>query len=252
MMKQNADRIALQLYTIRDVASKTGYEDAVRKIAAMGYPGVETAGFPGTTAKAAYKLFNDLGLTVTSAHVPLPLGENKQMVLDTMEALGKPALVCTQIRPEDVKSMQSIQHLCDRLNEGYEVAKANGLAFGIHNHWWEFGELDGRLVHHIMLELLNPAIFLELDTYWIRVANRDPAPIIRALGDRAPMLHIKDGPASKEAPMTAVGDGVMDVPAILEAAVPNVWQIVELDRCGTDILTATQKSYAYLANLAAR
>lgn len=242
-------RIALQLYSVREPVNKDGYENVVRKVADMGYSGVETAGFPGTTAEAAARLFKELGLTVVGAHVPLPLGENKQMVLETMEALGKPPLICTQIRPEDVTSMETIHDLCDRLNQGYEVAKANGLSFGIHNHWWEFGEVDGRLVHHIMLDLLDKEIFFELDTYWIKVAGQDPAAIVKNLGPRAPMLHIKDGPATREAPMTAVGDGVMDVPAILQAAVPDVWQIVELDRCATDILEATRKSYTYLAGL---
>jgi sugar phosphate isomerase/epimerase len=241
-------RIALQLYTVRELANKD-YEDVVRKVAAMGYPGVETAGFPGTTAEAAARLFNELGLTVTSAHVPLPLGDNKQMVLETMEALGKPALVCTEIRPTDVETMETIRNICDRLNQGYEVAKANGLAFGIHNHWWEFGELDGRLIHHIMLDQLAPEIFFELDTYWIKVAGRDPAAIVESLGARVPMLHIKDGPATREEPMTAVGDGVMNIPAILQAAIPDAWQIVEMDRCATDVLEATRKSYTYLSNL---
>jgi sugar phosphate isomerase/epimerase len=241
-------RIALQLYSVRELANQD-YEGVVRKVAAMGYDGVETAGFPGTTAEAAAKLFKELGLTVTSAHVPLPLGENQQMVLETMEALGKPALVCTQIRPEDVKTMETIRALCDRLNQGYEVAKANDLAYGIHNHWWEFGEVDGRMVHHIMKDLLDTGIFFELDTYWIKVAGRDPAAIVESLGSRVPMLHIKDGPATHEDPMTAVGDGVMNIPAILKSAVPDVWQIVEMDRCATDILEATRKSYDYLSNL---
>lgn len=240
--------IALQLYSLREQAAKD-YEGVVRQVAAMGYQGVETAGFPGTSAQAAAKLFKDLGLTITSAHVPLPLGDKKQEVLETMEALGKPALVCTQIRPEDVKSLDTIKDLCDRLNQGYEVAKANGLAYGIHNHWWEFGQVNGRLIHHIMLDLLDPGIFLEVDTYWVKVAGIDPVGIVRDLGQRAPMLHIKDGPAVKDQPHVAVGDGVINVPAILNAALPDVWKIVELDRCATDCAEACRKSYQYLASL---
>jgi sugar phosphate isomerase/epimerase len=241
-------RIALQLYTVRELANQD-YEGVVRKVAEMGYDGVETAGFPGTTAEAAAKLFEALGLTVTSAHVPLPLGANQQMVLETMDALGKPPLVCTEIRPDDVKTVDTIRNLCDRLNQGYEVAQQHELSFGIHNHWWEFGDVDGRMAHHIMLEMLDPGVFFELDTYWIKVAGRDPAAIVESLGARVPLLHIKDGPGTHQEPMTAVGDGVMNIPAILRAAGPDVWQIVEMDHCATDILEATRKSYDYLANL---
>lgn len=243
------NRIALQLYSVRQAAEKD-YEGTVRKIAAMGYQAVETAGFPGSTAEKAKRLFDELGLTVCSAHVPLPLGENKAKVLETMVALGKPALICTQIRPDDVKTMDTIKNLCDRLNEGYEVASSAGLTFGIHNHWWEFGAVDGRLAHHIMLDLLNPAIFLEVDTYWVKVGGCDPVEIVRGLGQRAPFLHIKDGPANREDPMTAVGDGVMDVPAILEAAGDTAkWLVVELDRCAGDCMEAVRKSYDYLSAL---
>ena len=243
------DHIALQLYTVRDLAGQD-YEGTIRKVAAIGYKAVETAGFPGTTAEAAAKLFKELGLTVAAAHVGLPLGEKKNEILEALDALGKPRLLCTQIGPNDVKSMDTIQALCDRLNEGYTVAKANGLAFGIHNHWWEFGELDGRLIHHIMLEKLNPGIDFEVDTYWVKVAGCDPAKIVSDLGARAPLLHVKDGPANKEDGMTAVGDGVMDFPTIFKAAGQNAkWWIVEMDRCDTDVMEAVKKSYNYLAGL---
>ena len=98
-------RIALQLYSIRDVPFD--YETKVRKVAEMGYPGVETAGFPGFTAEKAASLFKELGLTVVAAHVGLPLGEKKNEILDTLEALGKPRMVCTQIRPNDMELMDS-------------------------------------------------------------------------------------------------------------------------------------------------
>lgn len=245
-----SDKIALQLYSVRDEAAKLGYETAVRKVAAMGYRAVETAGFPGTTPKAAVKLFKDLGLEVVAAHTGLPLGDRKNEIIESLEALGKPRLVCTQIGPDDVKTLDTIKALCDRLNEGYGVAKASGISFGIHNHWWEFGEVDGRLAHHLMLEMLDPGIFFEVDTYWVKVGGSDPSEVVKNLGDRAPLLHIKDGPGNREEPMTAVGDGIMDIPAMLKAVgAEDKWLIVELDRCGTDMLEAVKKSYDFLAKL---
>lgn len=244
-----SDRIALQLYSVRETAN-VNYESAIRQIAQFGYKAVETAGFPGTTVEAAVKLFKELGLTVVAAHVGNPVGEKKEEILDTVELLGKPRLVCTQIGPNDVKDMDTITALCDRLNEGYANASSRGISYGIHNHWWEFGYLDGKLIHEIMLEKLNPGIFLEVDTYWVKVAGSDPAVIVKNLGQRAPLLHIKDGPATKEASMTAVGDGVMDIPGLLRAAgAVNPWQIVELDRCDTNMMEAVKKSYAYLSSL---
>lgn len=244
-------KIALQLYSVREYAEKD-YEGTVRKVAEIGYPAVETAGFPGTTPEKAARLFKDLGLTVSSAHEGLPIGPNKQRILETLEALGKPALIATQIGPDDVKTMDTIKALCDRLNEGYQVAKANGLVYAIHNHWWEFGQVNGRLVHEVMKELLDPGVLFEIDTYWTSVGGSDPAAVVKSLGKRAPFLHIKDGPLERNQPQTALGDGKMDIPAVLEAAQPAAWQIVELDDCATDMMTAVERSYQYLNGLSLR
>ncbi len=56
--------IGLQLYSVREVAQKEGYATVVKKVAAMGYAGVEPAGYPGSNAAEAAKLFQDLGLAV--------------------------------------------------------------------------------------------------------------------------------------------------------------------------------------------
>ncbi|MEJ5311107.1 MAG: sugar phosphate isomerase/epimerase [Anaerolineae bacterium] len=238
--------IGLQLYSVREYAQQHGFEAAVRKVAAMGYVGVEPAGFPGTTPEAAGKLFKELGLVVPSAHTGLPLGDTKNEVLDAMRAIACPRII-TGKGPADFETLDKIKATCDLFNQANQVARENGMAFGIHNHWWEYLQVEGRYVYHVMLELLDPTIFFELDTYWIKTAGVDPAQVVREMGARAPFLHIKDGPCVKGEPMTAVGDGVMDFPAIVEAGKPHTaWLIVELDRCATDMMEAVAKSYTYL------
>ena len=51
------------------------------------------------------------------------------------------------------------------------MAKAAGIEFGIHNHWWEFGTVEGRLAHDVMVEMLDSRIFFEIDTYWAKVGG---------------------------------------------------------------------------------
>ena len=107
--------------------------------------------------------------------------------------------------------------------------------------------VNGRSAYEIMLEGLDPQIFMEVDVYWAKTAGVDPAPLVRKLGKRVPLLHLKDGPADKESPMVAVGDGTVDIPAVVHASEGNtVWLIAELDRCATDIVEAAQKSARYL------
>ncbi len=238
--------IGLQLYSVREYAQEHGFEAAVRKVAAMGYIGVEPASFPGSTPEAAGKLFKELGLQVPGAHVALPVGDKKNEVLDAMRAIDCPRIISGK-GPTDFETLDKIKATCDLFNQANQVARENGMAFGVHNHWWEYMQVNGRYVYQVMLEWLDPTIFFELDTYWIRTAGVDPAQVVREMGPRAPFLHIKDGPCVKGEPMTAVGDGSVDFPAIVEAGKPHTaWLIVEIDRCAGDMMEAVARSYAYL------
>ena len=238
--------IALQLYTLRDALAKD-FAGTLKQVADIGYLGVETAGVFGDSPAAAAKLFTELGLKVSSAHSPLPLGEKQQEVVDTLGALNCPRLVLPWQSPELFKSIDGIQRVCDALNEAVPIAKANGFSVGYHNHWFEYELLNNRVAADIMLEQLDPSIFLEVDVYWVQTAGQPPAEAVRRLGARAPLLHIKDGPCQLEVPMTAVGEGVMDIPGVIAASASSAeWLIVELDRCATDMLAAVRKSYDYL------
>jgi sugar phosphate isomerase/epimerase len=238
--------IAIQLYTVRDALAED-FAGVVRRIADMGYAGVEPAVDDlGATPKEAGQLFKDLGLAVPSAHTPLPLGEHKDEVLDTMAALGCKCIVSGK-GPDDFVTIDQIRRTCDVFNEASAVAAEAGLTFGVHNHWWEFQQVDGRYVYQVMLEHLHPDVFIELDTYWVKTAGPDPAEVVRTMGARVPLLHIKDGPAVRDMPHVAVGDGVMDFPSIVEAGAGTTeWMIVELDSCATDMMEAVERSYRYL------
>ncbi|MCB0153938.1 MAG: sugar phosphate isomerase/epimerase [Anaerolineae bacterium] len=238
--------IALQLYSIRETLAQD-FEAGIRKVAAMGYAGVETAGFAGTTAAAASQLFAELGLRVCSAHAPLPVGDDKNKVLDDLAALGCHRLISAYLPPEQYQTLDGVKQACDRFNEANAVAVENGLSFGVHNHWWEFQPVAGHYPYHLWLERLDPAIFFEIDTYWVKTAGLDPLAVVGEFGERAPLLHIKDGPATTDEPMLAVGSGVMDIPGVVRAGSGHTeWLIVELDRCATDMLAAVEQSYHYL------
>lgn len=238
--------IALQLYTLRDALAKD-FAGTMKQVADMGYVGVETAGLFGGSPAEGAKLFGDLGLTVCAAHSPLPLGDKKQEVIDTLGALNCKRLILAWQPPELFKTADGIKKVCDLLNEAAPIATANGLTLGYHNHWFEYGLLNNRLTADIMLEQLDPSVFLEVDVYWVQTGGQNPAEIVRRLGARAPLLHIKDGPCQIEADMTALGEGVVDLPGVIAASAGSAeWLIVELDRCATDMLEAVRKSYTYL------
>jgi sugar phosphate isomerase/epimerase len=240
--------IALQLYSVRELLP-TDFEGVIRQVAAMGYEGVEPAGFPGATPQAAAHLFKELGLKVCSAHTSLPTPDRRGEILDTLGALGCQRFIAG-LGPDNFKTREDIQRSIATFQEANAFARDNGLVFGIHNHWWEYLPVAGSYPYKFLLEQLDPSIFFELDTYWIKTAGCDPAAVAAEFGKRAPYLHIKDGPAVKELPMTGIGTGEMDFPAILTAAKAHTqWLIVELDRTATPILPVLQKSVTYLKSI---
>jgi sugar phosphate isomerase/epimerase len=99
----------------------------------------------------------------------------------------------------------------------------------------------------VMLEHLDPDVFFEVDVYWVQTAGQDPVQVVHHLDSRAPLLHVKDGPCQMDADMTALGEGVVDIPGVAAAGARSTeWLVVELDRCATDMLEAVRKSYRYL------
>lgn len=249
--KSHSPLIGLQLYTVREALTKD-FDGTLRRVAEIGYDGVETAFFgEGVTLEHASRSLKTLGLPVCSAHVELPLGPQADAALHTADAFG-----CRRIVwhgwPEDPRygSLDGIRRLADDYNAANEVAAAHGLQLGLHNHWWEMTPVEGQLPHALLREWLDPRIFFELDVYWAEVAGQDPIKLIGKLGPRAPLLHIKDGPAVRGQPMTAVGSGSLDIPAIVQAARGTAeWLVVELDECATGMLEAVEGSRQFLTEL---
>lgn len=237
--------IGLGLYTVRADLERD-FVGTLRAVADMGYVGVETAGFPGSTPQAAAQLCNDLGLTICAAHSPLPLGDRQNEVLDTLAALGCQRLICPWQPPELFQSLDGIRKVCDTLTEASAVAQAHGLSLGYHNHWFEFADLEGQTGLERLAACLPPEVFFEIDTYWAQVAGVDPQAVVGALGPRVPLLHIKDGPGQHGQPMLPLGEGIMDLPRLLSSAVSAEWLIVELDEYAGIMLDAVRRSHAYL------
>lgn len=250
-------KIAVQLYSVRKELEKD-MKGTLKRIADMGFEAVETAFWPkDISVKQAGQYLKEAGLPVCSAHIELPIGDQKTALLATAKELECKKMIWHGW-PEDIRygSLDGTRQLVAIYNEANRFAKANGLQFGIHNHWWEFRNKVGkRFVYEVLLDQLDKDIFFEIDTYWVKVAGHNPADIVRKFGKRAPLLHIKDGSAvwrdsladDNPDPMVAVGKGTQNFPAIVKAANGNTeWMIVEMDKTTTDVFEALQESYDYL------
>ena len=249
-------KIGFQLYTVRNEIEKD-LTSTLSKVAEVGFAGVETAFWPqNITIKDAAKALKAAGLSVCSSHCELPVGDKKAEMLEIAESYECSTMIWHGW-PEDerYKTADGIKQLADIYNEANHFAKSNGLRFGLHNHWWEFRNvIDGRVAFEVLMDDLEEDVFFELDTYWLKVAGHDPADVVARFGERAPYLHIKDGPAewtdkmaTDPPPMTPVGKGTQDFPEIVKAANgATEWMVIEMDKCDCDVFDAIKESYTYL------
>jgi sugar phosphate isomerase/epimerase len=237
--------LGLQLYSVRDALGQD-FDRTIDEIADIGYVGVEVIyDMPGATREHAARRLREAGLEVLGAHTPPLIGDDRAAVLEFAALFGVPRLIggfgAEEYTPD------RLDRTIDLLNEASLAAEGAGISYGVHNHWWEFEPVDGVTPHTIMREQLRPEVFFELDTYWITVAGANPARVIEDLGNRAPLLHIKDGPIDIPSPHVAVGAGQMDIEAIVAASRPHAsWLITEIDWCATDMLTAVRDSHTYM------
>lgn len=237
--------IALQLYTLRDAVA-ADLSSTLQRVAEFGYAGVEPFGLTPESAARTRSLCDELGLDIPSVHVPLPLGDKQAQVLRILVEL-RPHRVVSGLGAEEFRSEEQGREAAQRLTEAHRVVAEAGYPFGVHNHWWEFEEVDGSLPHHYLLEHLPEDVFFELDVYWMQTGGVDPVAGVGRFAGRAPLLHLKDGPAVVGQPMVALGEGSVDVAGIVRANEPhNEWLIVELDECATDIFAAVERSLRYL------
>jgi sugar phosphate isomerase/epimerase len=236
---------ALQLYSVREQLA-TGRMPVLRRIAAFGYGAVE----PYDVRTDPERLRADLdeaGLAVCSVHARA-LGEDAGALLRGTRTVGGGTVIVPSVPRERFADAGTVAALARELNEAAAKAAEYGLRLGYHNHEFELASLaGGRTGLEVLADALDPAVILEVDTYWAAVGGQDVPGLLGRLGDRVRYLHVKDGPVTRQDPQTAVGSGQMPVAAILAACPSAEWHVVELDSCATDMLTAVGDSLAWLA-----
>ncbi len=241
--------VGVQLYSLRQELAED-FAATIRELAETGFPWVEGYADMPLPPETIAQLLKDHGLRMQSCHLPLPTDENRQKVMQAVELYDLRYSIVPWLPPENFKTLDGIQRVCERLNQANGLFQNHDVVFGYHNHDFEFKEIDGRNPFEIMIAELDPSITLEVDTYWVQVAGHDPSDLVQRLGNRAPLLHIKDGQADsarRDEPMVALGEGNVDIKRIVAAGGDNTeCLIVELDSCATDMMTAIKSSYQYL------
>ena len=241
-----ANPAALQLYSLREQlpADRPG---VLAQVAALGYGAVELFDILSDPVGLRADL-DAAGLSACSVHA-VPAGEQAEDVVRAARTLGADTIIIPYLPPPRFADADGVQGVARELNELATWTAGQDLRLGYHNHDFELSSLVGGVpALEVLADQLDDAVLLEVDTYWAAVGGQDVPALLGRLGDRVRYLHVKDGPVTKDDPMTAVGGGRMPVAEILAACPSAEWHVVELDRCATDVLTAVRDSLDWLTS----
>lgn len=244
-------RVGLQLYTVRK-AIEQNFQQTVGRIAQVGFAGIEYYPLPESIPPArAARVFKDAGLQVLGMHTPLPVGAQRDVAFRLADTFQCDRVIDPGWPQGDrYTSREATRKTADLFNTTASFLETKGLRLGLHNHWWELERTDGVVPFYELLKWLDESVFFEIDTYWVKTAGMDPAEVVRDFVGRAPLLHIKDGPAVKGSTMydhVPAGEGSLDFRALAMAGGDTVgWMVVEFDEYGGDIFDGIRRSYTFL------
>lgn len=244
--------VGLQLYTLRD-ATAEDFEGTLRKVAAMGYEGVEFAGYGDIKAEDMRALLDELGLKAIGSHIGLHLLEgNIEAEIAYLKTIGAKYAICPWL-PAEARDVESWRvHLVNFEQYGKRF-REEGITFAYHNHEFEFEViLDGEVLFDALYARIDPQYLqVEMDIGWVQYSGVDPLAYIAKYAGRLPLLHLKDfraGEKGQQIDTVELGRGDLPLLPIIDAAskASVEWLIVEQDTCANPPLEAVAESMEWI------
>lgn len=257
---------SIQLFTVR-AELEADLDGTLAELSARGFTAVEPYDF----VRRAQLLADSItahALTAPTGHAFLastsfvnPDGSGTTLpvpspdeVFDAADILGMGTVIDPYTAPARWSSIEQIEETARLLNAAAAIGAGRGIRVGYHNHAHELEAVfDGKTGLEVLADLLDPAVVLEVDLYWVARAGVDSAALLGRLGDRVVAVHAKDGTLDPEAiaayppaDQVPAGEGVVPLAAALAAASALEFAIVEFDFFPGEIFPALEQSRVYL------
>lgn len=261
MQARTLKTIGVQLYTLRSILPQKPLE-ILKELEQIGYREAEVI---GASLDAIWPSLTQTKLKPVSVHLDTALFTTSQdklpAALDDAKKRGIEYAVCPYIAPKDRGGVDVIRRLAETLNKAGEKCNQSGMKLCYHNHAFEFEPVEGGTLLDVLMKTAEPKLVsLELDIMWSTVAGVNPVSVLEKYKGRVSLMHLKNVAPGIEkrynegVPRTAfreVGDGVIDIPAVLKAATATGVKhfFVEQDQTAGDPVDAVRKSFEYLKKL---
>lgn len=242
-------KLAAQLYTLRNELKKD-FPSVLRELKKMGWAAVQIDGLHGNPAKDIAAVMKEIGLQTAGMHVGLErLKNDMDAVLEEARLFDTKDLICHSL-PDGLQNPEGYVSVRHDLLQAASKVSGMGYRVGYHNHDFEFHTtIDGKFALEYLLE--DPAIYAEIDTYWVKKADQDPLSFIQNYAFRMPILHLKDITADERKYFAEIGTGLIDFAPILKWGLQNgvEWFAVEQDYCPGNPMDSLALSYTNLLKL---
>jgi len=248
--------IAVQLYSVRRDC-KQNFDAAMEQVAAMGFEGVEFAGYYSYAERASdlSKRLKALSLKAAGTHIGLETlqGDALKRTIDFHQTIGCRFLVVPG--HDDFTDPDKSKALADTFNELAATLKPLGMACGYHNHTDEFKKDGDKTFWDLFAERTSQDVILQQDCGWTFAAGLDPAAYVRKYPGRTRTAHfkptIREGETGKRA---IIGQDSVDWPAVYAACASaggTEWIVVEQETYpdGKTPMECTRESLAGLKAL---
>jgi sugar phosphate isomerase/epimerase len=222
-IKPTADRIGVQLYTVRDQLQQD-FEGTLERVAKLGYRQVEFAGYYDHTPAQVKAILDRLGLTSPSAHIGVPLlRQDVAAQIASAKTIGQQYVTVPSypFPREAASGADAWKAAAAEFNKWGEACRAQGIKLAYHNHNFELRPIaEGLTGLDVLVRETDPALVdFECDLYWATHAGVDPVQLFAKYPGRFAMWHVKDmrDPQGTKA-MTPVGQGTIDFKRIFAHA----------------------------------
>ncbi|MGB3611726.1 MAG: sugar phosphate isomerase/epimerase [Cellvibrio sp.] len=226
-------QLSVQLWSIKDDVA-ADFEGTLKKLADMGFQGVEFAGNFGPYAddpKGLKKFLDKLGLKPSGAHVGFDKfsDENFDKTVAFYKAIGCNYLII----PMDHRAFttEGAKEVAADLERVQAKLKPHGMHTGYHNHEGEMLGKFGATPWDVIGKGTSTEVILQQDVGWTEAAGKDPIDFIKAYPGRTITTHYKAAaPAEGNTEHPIIGQDTTDWKSLITAnrtVGGTLWLVVE-------------------------
>lgn len=236
--------VAIQLYSLRKEFEEN-YVDTLKKVAELGFEGVEFAGFYNIKAEDMKKTLDECNLKVAGSHTGYELLLHKlDEVMEYNKIIGNKHIICPYC---DFSDEAALDNVITNFNLIGKRLDEEGFVFSYHNHSHEFHKFDGKYILDTIFEKCDKVV-PELDVYWVYRGQEEPSKYIKKYSDKMNLIHLKDGTMETG---TAIGEGEVDIASVIDVLDESKieWLVIEDETPYPDSFPSVARSIKNLKSL---